>query len=153
MAGATALSFDPWNGLVLYHIGLGQTHLGRFEDALATFKQADRFDTPEVSRWTWLLGAGWANLLMGRNEDAISWLQRSIAITPASGRTDFMLSVAYRRLGRTNEANAAFAKALALRPGATALNVGPPTRNSSPVFLDASRRAMQEVVAMGLPER
>lgn len=153
VACATALNSDPWSGLVLFHIGLGQTHLGRFEDALATFKQADRFDTPEVSRWTWLLGAGWANLLMGRNEDAIPWLQRSIAITPATGRTHFMLAVAYHRLGQTNEAHAAFAKAVALRPGATALNVGPPTRNVSPVFLDASKRVMQEIVAMGLPER
>jgi len=153
VACATALNSDPWNGLVLYHIGLGQVQLGRFEDALATFKRADRFDTPEVSRWTWLLGAGWANLLMGRNEDAIPWLQRSIAITPATGRTDFMLAVAYHRLGRTNEAHAAFAKAMALRPGATALNVGPPTRNASPAFIDAGKRVMQEIVAMGLPER
>jgi hypothetical protein len=63
-----------------------------------------------------------------------------------------MLAVAYHRLGRTNEANAAFAKAVALRPGATALNVGPSTRNASPVFLDASKRVMQEIVEMGLPE-
>src|SRR4051794_37897522 len=56
------LSFDPWNGLALYLIGLGKLHLGRFDDALATFLQADRFDTPQVSRWTWLLGAGWANV-------------------------------------------------------------------------------------------
>ena len=52
------LSFDPWNGQVLYHLGLTQLQLGRFDDAMATFRQADQFDTPPVSRWTWLLGAG-----------------------------------------------------------------------------------------------
>lgn len=57
-ACARVLNFDPWNGLVLFHIGMAQVQLGRFEEALATFKQADRFDTPQVSRWTWLLGAG-----------------------------------------------------------------------------------------------
>jgi Flp pilus assembly protein TadD len=68
-------------------------------------------------------------------EKNIEPAQRSIAITPATGRTHFMLAVAYRRPGRrTNEANAAFAKAVALRPGATALNIGPSTRNASPVF-------------------
>ena len=61
VACAKALSFDPWNGIALFHIGLGQIQTGRFEDALATFKQADRFDTPQVSRWTWMIGAGWAN--------------------------------------------------------------------------------------------
>jgi hypothetical protein len=35
--------------MALYHIGLDQLLLGRFEDALATFQQAGRFDTPRVS--------------------------------------------------------------------------------------------------------
>ncbi|WP_454917032.1 winged helix-turn-helix domain-containing protein [Xanthobacter sediminis] len=150
---AKALSFDPWNGAILYNIGLSQIQLGRFEDALATFELADRFDTPEVSRWTWLLGAGWACLLMGHDEAAVSWLQRSIAITPASGRSYLMLAVAYQRLGRPDEAKAALAKAMELRPGSTAANVQPPTRNSGQAFLDASKQAMRTIVEIGLPER
>ena len=104
VACARALSFDPWNGIALYHVGLAQIQTGRFEDALATFQQADRFDTPQVSRWTWMIGAGWANLLMGRDEDAVPWLQKSIAITSASGRTHMLLAAAYQRLGKTDEA-------------------------------------------------
>jgi DNA-binding winged helix-turn-helix (wHTH) protein/Flp pilus assembly protein TadD len=153
VACARALSFDPWNGLVLYNLGLTQIQLGRFDDALATFRQADRFDTPEVSRWTWLLGAGWASLLIDRNEDAASWLQRSIAITPASGRTHMLLAVAYQRLGRPNEAKAAMAKGLELRPGTTALNVELPTLNAGQAFLEKSRQIKQAMVEIGLPER
>jgi tetratricopeptide (TPR) repeat protein len=52
VACARTLSFDPWDGLALYHIGITQIQLGRFEDALAAFKEAERFDTPQVSRWT-----------------------------------------------------------------------------------------------------
>ena len=110
MACARALSFDPWNGIALYHIGLAQIQAGRFEDALATFKRADRFDTPQVSRWTWMIGAGWANLLMGRAEDAVPWLLKSIAITSASGRTHMLLAAAYQQLGKTDEAKAAMEK-------------------------------------------
>ncbi|MGY3616824.1 winged helix-turn-helix domain-containing protein [Bradyrhizobium sp. USDA 10063] len=153
VACAKALSFDPWNGLVLYHIGLAQLQLGRFEDALATFEQADRFDTPEVSRWTWLLGAGWTTLLMGRNEEAVSWLQRSIAITPASGRPYMLLAVAYQRMGRSDEARTAMAKAMALRPGSTALNIGLPTQNASPTFLAMAKQTIQTLLELGLPER
>jgi DNA-binding winged helix-turn-helix (wHTH) protein/tetratricopeptide (TPR) repeat protein len=153
VACARTLSFDPWNGLALYHIGLAQIQLGRFEDAVATFKQADRFDTPQVSRWTWLVGAGWSYVLMGRDEEALPWLQRSIAITPASGRPLMLLAAAYQRLGRTDEARAALAKALELRPGTTALNVAPPARNASPAFLAASPRIIRSMVAAGLPER
>jgi DNA-binding winged helix-turn-helix (wHTH) protein/tetratricopeptide (TPR) repeat protein/TolB-like protein len=150
---ARALSFDPWNGLALYLVGLGQIHLGRFEDALATFRQADRFDTPQVSRWTWLLGAGYANMLLGRPDDALQWLQRSIAITPASGRSHMNLAAAYQQMGQIEEAKAAMQEGLKLRPGTTALNVAPPMKNTSPAFVEAIDRIIKVMVGAGLPER
>jgi DNA-binding winged helix-turn-helix (wHTH) protein/tetratricopeptide (TPR) repeat protein len=152
VACARALTFDPWNGLLLYNLGLVQIKLGRFEDALATFVQADRYDTPEVSRWTWLLGAGWAQMLLGRDEAALPWLQRSIAITPASGRSHFLLAAAYQRLGQPDEAKAALAQTLALRPGSTAGNIAPPQTNTSRRYVEASTLIIQAGVAAGLPE-
>jgi DNA-binding winged helix-turn-helix (wHTH) protein/tetratricopeptide (TPR) repeat protein/TolB-like protein len=150
---ARTLNFDPWNGLALYHIGVAQLQLGRFEDALATFKQADRFDTPAVSRWTWLLGVGWSYVMMGRDQEALPWLERSIAITPASGRPLMLLAAAYQRVGRTEEAKAALARALAIRPGSTVSNIALPPKNSSPIFLESARRIGQAMIAAGLPER
>jgi len=153
VTGARALSLDPWNGLALYLIGLGQLHLGRFEDALQSFRQADRFDTPQVSRWTWQLGAGWANLLLGNAEAAVPWLQRSIAITAGSGRTHMLLAAACQKVGRIDDAKAAMQEGLRIRPGTTALNVATPAMNASPTYLQASARNVQLMVAAGLPER
>jgi DNA-binding winged helix-turn-helix (wHTH) protein/tetratricopeptide (TPR) repeat protein len=153
IACARILTFNPWDGLALFNLGMTQLQLGRFEDALATFKQADQFDTPRVSRWTWLLGAGWTSMLMGRNEEALPWLQRSIAITPGTGRTHLVLAAAYQLTGRTDEAKAAVAKAMELRPGSTAGNVLLPAGNASPVFLKASERILRAEVEAGLPER
>jgi DNA-binding winged helix-turn-helix (wHTH) protein/Flp pilus assembly protein TadD len=152
VACAKALSLDPWNGIALFHIGLAQIQTGRFEDALATFKQADRFDTPQVSRWTWMIGAGWANLLLGRAEDAVPWLQESIAITAASGRTHMLLAAAYQQLGKADEARAAMEKGRELRPGSTVGNVPTPKKNSSPIYIEAADRIMQLMAAAGLPE-
>jgi DNA-binding winged helix-turn-helix (wHTH) protein/tetratricopeptide (TPR) repeat protein/TolB-like protein len=152
VACARALSFDPWNGIALYHVGLAQIQTGRFEDALATFKQADRFDTPQVSRWTWMIGAGWANMLMGRAEDAVPWLLKSIAITAASGRTHMLLAAAYQQMGRTDEARAAMEKGREIRPGSTVGNVQTPNKNSSPVYIEAADRILQLMAAAGLPE-
>ncbi|MGY8666836.1 tetratricopeptide repeat protein [Bradyrhizobium sp. UFLA05-109] len=152
IACARTLSFDPWNGVALYHLGLAQLHLGRFEDALATFDQAYRFDTPAASRWTWPLGTGWACTLMGRYEDALPWLQTSLAITSGSGRTHMLLAAAYQHLGQTGEAKAALAKGLELRPGSTARNVPTTRENTSTVFLAAADRVMQLMVDAGLPE-
>ncbi|MDH7798170.1 MULTISPECIES: winged helix-turn-helix domain-containing protein [unclassified Beijerinckia] len=150
---ARILSFDPWNGGALYLIGLGQIFLGRFDDALATFKQADRFDTPRVSRWTWLLGAGWTNILMGRGEEAVPLLQKSIAITAGSGRSHMILAAAYQKIGRLEDARAAMQEGLKLRPGTTTLNVAPPAKNNSPIYLDAAKHVIQLMVDAGLPQQ
>jgi DNA-binding winged helix-turn-helix (wHTH) protein/tetratricopeptide (TPR) repeat protein len=149
---AQVLSFNPWDGSSLYLVGLGQLNLGRIEEGLATFELADRYDTPSVSRWTWLLGAGWANLMLGRDADAVPWLERSIAITPASGRTHMLLATAYERLGLHTEAMAAMATAMQLRPTSTTSNVRPPMQNSSPVFISAGDSIIQTLRTLGLPE-
>lgn len=153
VACGRVLTFDPWDGLAMFNLGITEVQLGRFEDALATFKQADQFDTPQVSRWTWLLGAGIACLSMDRDQEAVSWLLRSIAITPGTGRTHASLAAAYQRLGRTDDAKAAMAKALELRPGSTAVNIVLPTKNVSPVYLEAIRRILRAEIEAGLPER
>ena len=153
VACARVLSFDPWNGLALYHTGLVLVQLGRFDEALNTFKQADRYDTPQVSRWTWLLGAGLTLAVMHRYEDAVPWLKRSLAITAGSGRTYMLLAACYHFLGRATEAKAALAKGMQLRPGSTAANISLPTKNASPVYLDAASTIKTALVEIGLPER
>ncbi|PLP55875.1 transcriptional regulator CadC [Mesorhizobium loti] len=152
VACARVLNLDPWNGGALYQLGLTQLQLGRFEDALATFKQADSFDTPAVSRWTWKLGIGWANVLLGHNQEAVDWIEKSIAITPASGRPCMLLAVALQRAGRPEEAKAALARGMALRPYSTALNIGSSMRNASPVFVEAGQQIIKTMVEIGLPE-
>ena len=153
VACARVLSFDPWNGLAIYHIGLNQIFLGRFEEAVTNFKLADQYDTPSVSRWTWSLGAGLALVYLERYEEAAPWLERSLAVTQGTGRTHFILMTAYHQLGRDAEAKAMLAKGLALRPGTTADNVGPPTANTSPVYLEAAAKVRELFVEAGLPRR
>jgi DNA-binding winged helix-turn-helix (wHTH) protein/tetratricopeptide (TPR) repeat protein len=153
VACGRVLTFDPWDGLAIYNLGLGQLRLGRFEDALATFKKAEQFDTPRTARWTWLLGAGLTLVVMDRNEEAIPYLTRSIAITPATGRSHAVLAVAYQRVGRTAEAKAALAKTMEVRPGSTIANIKFDPRNASPVYTEASERVEEVLAAIGLPEK
>jgi len=147
-----ALRFNPWDGLVLFHIGMAQLQLARFDDGLASFEHADRTDVPQVSRWTWLLGAGVACLLMDRNEEAIAWIQRSLVITQGTGRTHFMLAVALQRLGRTEEAKEAIATGLKLRPGSTATNIALPRKNQSPQFLTKADQLKDTLIQAGMPD-
>ncbi len=153
VACSKVLTLDPWDGLALYNLGLSQVRLGRFDDALATFQQAIQFDTPRVARWTWLLGAGYTALFMDRNEEAIPFLLKSIAITPGSGRTHALLATAYQRTGRSEEARAAMAKALELRPGSNAVNMPLPKKNVTAAYQESSDRIVRAMVEAGLPER
>lgn len=153
VACGKVLAFDPWDGLALYNLGLTQIQLARFDDAMSTFQQAIRFDTPRVARWTWLLGAGYTRLFMDRDEEAIPWLIKSIAITPGTGRSHALLAVAYQRTGRSDEARAAMAKAMELRPGSNAVNIPLPKKNVSAVYQESSDRIMRAMVEAGLPER
>jgi len=153
VACGRVLTFDPWDGLAIYNLGLGQLRLGRFEDALATFKQAEQFDTPRTARWTWLLGAGLTLLVQERDAEAISYLAKSIAITPATGRSHALLATAYQRLGRTAEAKAALARTMELRPGTTGANIGLDPKNASPLYTDAAQRVVDVLVGIGLPEK
>jgi DNA-binding winged helix-turn-helix (wHTH) protein/Flp pilus assembly protein TadD/TolB-like protein len=148
-----ALSVQPWDGSVLYQIGLSQLQVGRFEDALVTFQRADTFDTPQVSRWTWLLGVGLALVHLKRHEEAIPWLQRSLAVTPGTGRSHMILAAAYQALGRSDEAKEAVAKSLQLRPGSNAGNIALPTKNQSARYLGSAAAIEMLLVAAGLPER
>lgn len=98
-----------------------------------------------------MLGAGWASLLMDRNEDTVTWLERSVAITPASGRACMLLAAAYQNLGRTADAKNAFAKAMEIRPQSTVRNISLPARNASDIYLRARQNINRTLAQLGLP--
>ena len=75
----------------------------------------------------------------------------SVSINEPDGQ--LQLAVAYQGLGRPDEAKAAMKTALELRPGSTVLNIAPPSKNASPVYRDASQRAVRIMAEAGLPER
>ena len=147
------LLLQPWDGATHFHMGISQLQLGRVEDALASFKQADAFDMPAVSRWTWLLGAGVALVHLDRYQEALSWLNRSLAITPGTGRTSMLIAAAYQALGQPDKAKEAMKEALKIRPRSNAINVPLRTKNESPRYLAGSDRIMKLLIAAGLPEK
>ncbi len=148
---AGALDYNPWDGTSLYQLGLTQLQLGRSDDALATFQQAERGDQPALSRWTWLLGAGWALLTLDRPEESVSYVERSLAQTVGTGRSHFLLAIALHRLGRHDEARRAAAAGMALRPGSTAANISLSTRGASPSFAARITQTRAVLIELGVP--
>jgi hypothetical protein len=64
---------------------------------------------------------------------------------------DCLLLCGYQQMGRSEEAKAAMRKRKELRPGSTYHNVPTPTKNSSPIYIEAAERIMQLMIAAGLP--
>lgn len=151
VACENALRFNPWDGLAMFQIGMAQQRLARLDDSLATFERADAVDSPQVSRWTWLLGAGVTLVFMEHYEQALPWLERSLAITPASGRTDMIMAAALEALGRHEEARQHMAAGLRLRPNSNGKNVVLPRKNQSPRYNARSDQIVALMVKAGLP--
>jgi DNA-binding winged helix-turn-helix (wHTH) protein/tetratricopeptide (TPR) repeat protein len=153
IACAEALSVDPWDGAVLFQLGMAQLQTGRFEDAFDTFRQADSYNAPAVSRWSWLFGAGFTKLMLDQSEEALRWLQAALAVTPSAGRVHFITAAAYQRLGQLAEAKAAVAKGLEQRPNATVQFLRMPYKNASPRFVAAAEQILRVLAEAGVPER
>jgi DNA-binding response OmpR family regulator/tetratricopeptide (TPR) repeat protein len=97
----------PTSTRALKEIGYDKAYLGRAEEALEAFAQADQLEPNSPRRWTWLQGRGFTLLLLGRNEEAIVWLRRAAAEPQGSGRAFAWLAAAYALTGRDDEARAA----------------------------------------------
>ena len=89
----------------------------------------------------------------GQPAAAIPELNRATRAQPDFAPAWFLLGLAYQQLGKTDEAKAAMDKGRELRPGSTVRNVPTPTKNSSPLYIEASERIMKSMAAAGLPER
>jgi adenylate cyclase len=95
---------------------------------------------------------GVASLLLGRDQDAIEFLQRSLALNPESGATRSIfrwLAAAYARTGQMPEARQFMAKADQLLPYDTVRGYAPGDL-ASPVFLDQVRRLQDALRLAGL---
>jgi len=145
------LAIDPWSVRAIKEMGLDQMILGRFEEALVSFAKADRLDATHGIRWAWLEGAGLVSLLLDRNDEAVSWLNRSIAAAPGTGRSFALLAAAYERLGRHDEASAALEKFRARQPEASLRSMFPPDRKGNPRYVEAMQRLRPALAQTGLP--
>jgi TolB-like protein/class 3 adenylate cyclase len=111
-----ALTLDrnlaPAHGIV----GLAKIHLGCAAETEGHVRDALRISPRDTVAFHWLTTAGSANLFLGRDEEAVDWLRRSIDANRNYPAAHFNLAVALVHLGRLEEARAAARDALATLP-------------------------------------
>ncbi|MBV9566832.1 MAG: hypothetical protein JO172_01725 [Hyphomicrobiales bacterium] len=147
-----ALALDP--NLTPCHASMGwaKVMLGRADEAEAHFAHALRVSPRDTFAYGWCYMAGTAKLLLGRSEDAVIWLRRSVEANHGYPIAHFTLAAALALLGKAAEARAATAAGLTLSPLFTIARyrIGVPSRN--PTYLAQREHIYEGLRRAGVPE-
>jgi len=104
-----ALAMDQ--GLAIAHgfAGYNTALLGNASGTLPAIERAMRLDPTDRRHSIWFFFAGFAELLIGRTEAAITLLEKSLERNRSYGSAQLFLMAALSKIGRHNEAAAAAA--------------------------------------------
>ena len=100
-------------------IGVAKLYLGRADETEAHILEALRLSPRDTWKYLWCMIAGWAKLHSGRDEEAASWLYRSIEANRNFPFSHFYLAAALAHLGQLPEARSEVHAGLALFPSFT----------------------------------
>jgi TolB-like protein/class 3 adenylate cyclase/Tfp pilus assembly protein PilF len=140
MAGAHAL------------IGQNKLFIGRAEETEAHVLEALRLSPRDPWAYVWLLTAGFAACLLGRNEEAASWFRRSIEANRNFALCRFIHATVLTSAGRMDEARSELAAGMALDPGFTIANFQSAVSSDNSVYLAQRARIIDDMRRAGIPE-
>ena len=134
------------------HIGFAKIALGHPEETEAHIQQALRLSPREPTAYAWTLFAGMAKLHLGRDEEAVAWLRRSIEFNRNYATGQFYLAAALAQCGKLDEARTAARGALALDPTFTIRRFRASASSENPVYLAGRERPIEGMRKAGVPE-
>jgi tetratricopeptide (TPR) repeat protein len=144
-AAERAIQNDP-NRMRTYtgvynELAVCKTRAGHADEELALQALADQLNPRSPFKSYRYRGMGFAALMLGRDRDAIAFLQRALALNPESSANRWtyrMLAAAYARTGQMDEAKRSLAEGERLWPFGTVRGVYP-EELSSPVYIQQIR--------------
>jgi TolB-like protein/class 3 adenylate cyclase/Tfp pilus assembly protein PilF len=133
-------------------IGQNKLFIGRAEESEAHVLEALRLSPRDPWAYIWLLTAGFAACLLGRNEEAASWFRRSIEANRNFALCHFIYGTVLANIGRMDEARSELAAGLALDPGFTIANFQSAVSSDNLVYLEQRSRIIDDMRRAGIPE-
>ena len=133
-------------------IGQNKLFIGRAEETEAHVLEALRLSPRDPWAYVWLLTAGFAACLLGRNEEAASWFRRSIEANRNFALCHFIHATVLANAGRLDEARSELAAGLALDPGFTIANFQSAVSSDNPLYLEQRARIIDDMRRAGIPE-
>ena len=133
-------------------IGQNKLFIGHAEESEAHVLEALRLSPRDPWAYIWLLTAGFAACLLGRNEEAASWFRRSIEANRNFALCHFIYGTVLANIGRMDEARSELAAGLALDPGFTIANFQSAVSSDNLVYLEQRSRIIDDMRRAGIPE-
>jgi TolB-like protein/Flp pilus assembly protein TadD len=133
-------------------IGVAKYIVGRGEETEAHIKEALRLSPRDTNAYLWIAVAGIAKLFLHSDEEAISWLRRSIETNRNYPLAHFCLAAALAHVDRHDEARAATQDGLALNPIFTISRFRAAAPSDNPTFLTQRERIYEGMRKAGVPK-
>ena len=111
-----ALAINPNLATAHAVIGIFKVYLGHPEETEPCVSEALRLSPRDSAAFYWRMFVGVSKMFLGRNDEAVVWLQRSIEDNRNNPMSHFLLAAALALLGRADQAQAAAKTGLALNP-------------------------------------
>jgi TolB-like protein/class 3 adenylate cyclase/Tfp pilus assembly protein PilF len=147
-----ALDLDRNMAVAHAQIGDGKLLLGQPEETERHIQEALRLSPRDAHVYLWCMFAGLAKMLLGREEEAVVWLRRSVDANRNYPSSRFILAAALARIGRLPEARSEARAGLALNPTFTVARFRSGVSSDDPVVVADSERYVDGLRKAGVPE-
>jgi tetratricopeptide (TPR) repeat protein len=134
-------------------IGIFKIHVGHAEETEAHVLEALRLSPRDNTASYWLLFLGISKMLLGRNDEAVAWLRRSIESNRNNPMSHFHLAAALAFLGREEDSHSAMRAGLALNPQFTIARYEDAWRFQDFAGSSGRQAILEGLRKAGLPER
>jgi tetratricopeptide (TPR) repeat protein len=133
-------------------IGVAKLRLGQADDTEAHVLEALRLSPNDTIAHTWRMIAGGAKLYLGKDEEAVAWLRRSLDTNRNYPSSHFGLAAALAHLGRLPEARAEAQAGLAILPTFTISRYRASAPGDNRALVAGRERVIDGLRKAGVPE-
>jgi TolB-like protein/DNA-binding winged helix-turn-helix (wHTH) protein/Tfp pilus assembly protein PilF len=147
-----ALALNPNLANAHAQIGFAWLLNGRPEETESHIREAIEVSPRDTNMYIWTSFIASAKLYLGADEEAATWLRRTLELNRSYAVAHFFLSATLELLGQHDDARAEVQAALALDPQFTLRRFRAGAQSDNPIFLKQRERIIQAMQKAGIPE-
>ena len=147
-----ALALDRNLAMAHAQIGFVKIALGRAEETEAHVAEAMRLSPRNSAVNVFYVFLGFAKLMLGKDEEALAWLRKSVEANRSSPLGIFSYAAALALVGRIEEARAQVQAGLAIAPEFTIRRYRSGGVSDNPTYLRQRERVIEGLRLAGAPE-